>query len=145
MTTATKQEGFTLVEVLVAVAILAFAIMTVFSIYSYCTVEIRRAKNRTIATNCAQQMMEMICSSPHDISNYQGLTTASTPPAGNPARADLLRWKSILQTSFPAQAVGTISVADEPYSIVVTVTIGYNNYGRETASTLSTKIAKKFP
>jgi prepilin-type N-terminal cleavage/methylation domain-containing protein len=141
----TKQEGFTLIEVLVAIAILAFAIMTVFSIYSYCTVEIRRAKNRTIAMNCVQQMMEMICSTPHNISQYHGLTTASTPPSSNPVRADFLRWQFVLQRSFLSQAIGTISVVEEAYSRVVTVAIRYDNYGREQASTLSMKIAKRSP
>ena len=80
MMVTTKQEGFTLIEVLVAIAILAVAIVTVFGIYSYCMVEIRRAKLRTVATNCGQQMMEMICSTPHDISNYHDLTTDLIPP-----------------------------------------------------------------
>jgi prepilin-type N-terminal cleavage/methylation domain-containing protein len=145
MRTATKQEGFTLIEVLVAIAILAFAIMTVFSIYSYCMLEIRRAKNRTIATNYAQQMMEMICSTPHDISHYHDLTTASTPPLSNPVKADFLRWQSVLQLSFLSQAIGTISVVDEAYSRVVTVAIRYDNYGKEQTSTLSIKIAKRSP
>ena len=141
---ATKQEGFTLIEVLVAVAILAVAIVTVFGIYSYC-MEIRRAKLRTVATNCGQQMMEMICSTPHDISSYHDLTTASIPPSNNPIRADFLLWRSALQTSFPTWVIGTISVVDEPYSKVVTVTIRYDNYGREMTSTLSMKVAKKSP
>ena len=141
----TKQEGFTLIEVLVAIAILAVAIVTVFGIYSYCLVEIRRAKLRTVATNRGQQMMEMICSTPHDISNYHDLTTVSIPPSSNPIRADFLTWKSALQTSFPTWAIGTISVVHEPYSKVVTVTIRYDNYGRETISTLSMKVAKNSP
>ncbi len=136
------EQGFTLIEVLVAVVILAFAIMGVFSIYMQCTVEIRRARNRTTVTNCAQQMMEMICSTPHEITNYHGLTTASIPPMSNPVREDLLRWKSSLQ-ALPAQAVGTISVENGLYSHIVNVQIIYDNYGRETTNTLSMKIAPK--
>jgi prepilin-type N-terminal cleavage/methylation domain-containing protein len=135
------ERGFTLVEVLVALAILAVAIMSVFAIYTQCTVEIRRAKNRTLATNCVQQMMEMICSTPHAFSNYDGLTTASDPPASNPVKADLLSWQSALQT-FPTQAIGTISVGDEPYASLVTVEVKYDNYGRTTTTTLVLKIAK---
>jgi prepilin-type N-terminal cleavage/methylation domain-containing protein len=145
MMVTTKQEGFTLIEFLVAIAILAVAIVTVFGIYSYCMVEIRRAKLRTVATNCGQQMMEMICSTPHDILNYHDLNTASIPPSSNPIRADFLTWKSVLQTSFPTWVIGTISVVHEPYSNVVTVTIRYDSYGREATSTLSMKIAKSSP
>jgi type II secretion system protein I len=83
-------RGFTLIEVLVAVAILAAAMMSVFAIYVHCTVELRRAKNRTLATNFAQQMMEMICAAPQLLAHYQGLTTAADPPVDNPVSADLL-------------------------------------------------------
>ena len=144
---ANTDRGFTLIEVLVAVTILAFAIMSVFTIYTQCTLETRQAKNRTTATNCAQQMMEMICSTPYDIANYHGLTTASVPPTNNPVREDVLRWKSSLNALL-TQAVGTISVRDDieiPYSRVVTVEIRYKNYGRQTISTLSMKIAKNSP
>ena len=139
-----NERGFTLVEVLVALAILTVAIMSVFAIYTQCTVEIRRAKNRTIATNCAQQMLEMICSTPHALSNYHGLTTTADPPAGNPVRDDLLRWQAALQT-VPTRAVGTISVGDELYARLVTVEVKYDNYGRATTTTLALKITKPSP
>jgi prepilin-type N-terminal cleavage/methylation domain-containing protein len=139
------EKGFTLIEVLIAVAILTVAVMSVFMIYTQCTVEIRRAKNRTIATNYAQQMMEMISSTPYNIFYYHGLTTTSDPPADNPVRDDLLRWKAALQT-FPTRATGIISVVadqESPHSIVVTVKITYDNYGREVTNTLSLKIARR--
>jgi prepilin-type N-terminal cleavage/methylation domain-containing protein len=136
------ERGLTLIEVLVSVAILGTAIMSVFTIYTQCIVEIRRVKNRTIATNAAQMMIEMISSSPYAVSNYHGLTTATEPPVDNPVRNDLLAWKSALQT-FPASAIGTISVVDELYSHLVTVEISYNDYGRKTTNTLSLKIGKR--
>jgi prepilin-type N-terminal cleavage/methylation domain-containing protein len=136
------ERGFTLIEVLISVAILAAAMMSVFTIYTQCIVEIRRAKNRTMATNAAQMMMEMIASSPHAVLSYHGLATTTDPPAGNPARNDLLVWKSALQ-AFPTSAIGTISVVDELYSNVVTVQVSYDAYGKNTTNTLSLKIRKR--
>ena len=136
------ERGFTLIEVLISVAILAAAIMSVFTIYAQCIVEIRRAKNRTMATNSAQMMMEMIASSPYAVSNYHGLATTTDPPAENPAKNNLLAWKSALQT-FPTSAIGTISVVDELYSHVVTVKISYDDYSKRTVNTLSLKIGKR--
>jgi type II secretion system protein I len=136
------RQGFTLIEVLISIAILAMVVMSVCSIYTHCTLEIKRAQNRTMASNFAQQMMEMICSSPHDLSAYDGLTTAAAPPSDNPARADLLRWQAALDT-FPTEAVGTIAVQADPtiaYATAVTVQITYTNYGRETVSTLTLKV-----
>ena len=140
-------QGFTLIEVIVAVAILAVAVMGVFMVYSQCTVEIRRARNRTMATNYAQQMMEMIASTPSDILNYHGLTTMTDPPTDNPVRADLLRWKANLQP-WLTNAVGTIVVVKDQaisHAILVTVTITDENYGRRATSTLSLKIATSSP
>ena len=140
-------QGFTLIEVLIAIAILAVAVMGVFMVYTQCTAEIRRAKNRTTATNYAQQMMEMVASTPYDILNYHGLTTLTDPPTDNPVRADLLRWKANLQT-FLTNAVGTIAVVKDQaisHAILVTVTITYENYGRKATSTLSLKIATSSP
>lgn len=136
------EQGLTLVEVLISIAILAVAIMSVFSIYTQCIVEIRRAKNRTLATRYAQMMMEMITSTPHDIPYYHGLTTAGVLPQHNPVRDDVLKWAQILQT-FPTNAVGTISVVDDVYASLVTVAVRYGDYGREMTNTLMLKIPRK--
>ena len=135
-------RGLTLIEVLISMAILATVIMTVFSIYTQCIVEIRRAKNRTLATNFARMMVEMIVSSPHAPSHYDGLSTAVTPPGDNPASHDLLTWKTALD-AFPTAAAGTISASLEQYSHLVSVEIRYEDYGKTTANTLSIRIASR--
>ena len=135
-------KGFTLIEVLVSVAILGTAIMSVFTIYAQSIVEIRRAKNRTIATHAAQTMMEMVVSSPHAISHYHGLTTTTLPPDENPVSDDLLAWQSLLHT-FPTSASGTISVGEDLAVQIVTVNITYEDYGRTTTTTLTLKLEKR--
>ena len=89
-----SEHGLTLIEVLISVAILATAIMSVFVIYSQCLVEIRRAKNRTLATNFTQMMMEMIISSPYPPSVFHSFSTADEPPDDHPVKNDLNVWKT---------------------------------------------------
>lgn len=136
-------HGLTLIEVLISVAILAATMMSVFVIYSQCLVEIRRAKNRTLATNFSQMMMEMIISSPYPPSVYHDLTTSEEPPADHPAKKDLEIWKTALQT-FPTIAVGNIEVTTEPYTYVVLVNIEYHDYGKTSVNILSLHIARHF-
>ncbi len=136
------ERGLTLIEVLIAVAILATAMMSVFTIYSQCVVEIRRAKNRTLATQYTQMMLEMIISSPYNVSHYQGLSTSIAPPDDNPIREDMLKWAHALNT-FPTIASGRISVVEESYSNLVTVALQYGNYGRNTTNILTLKVEKR--
>lgn len=136
-------HGLTLIEVLISVAILATAIMSVFAIYSQCLVEIRRAKNRTLATNFTQMMMEMIVSSPYPPSAYHGFSTSEEPPADLPVKNDLHVWKTALQ-AFPTTAIGRIDVATEPYNYFVLVHLEYQDYGKTSVNTLSLHIARHF-
>ena len=143
-------RGFTLIEVLVAIAILATVFMTMFAIYTHTLIKVRRAKNRTLATNTAKMMMEMIISSPYDASIYHGLTTITTLSADHPVQADLLHWKATLET-FPTMAVGIISALDSRECVqdrctdivTVNVAIRYQDYGGETTNALSVKLEKR--
>ena len=138
-----NSRGMTLIEVLISAAILATAIMSVFTIYSQCFVEIRRAKHRTLATNLTQMMMEMILASPHAPSAYHGFSTTDEPSSDNPIKNDLDVWKTALHT-FPTSAVGAIEVVTEAYTYVVTVRIRYQDYGKTSTNTLSLHIARHF-
>ena len=134
-----RQSGFTLLEVIISVAILAIAMMGVFTVYSQCTTEIRRAQYRTLVTACGQQMLDMIASTPHNIFVYHDFSTDSSPPDDSPVWSDLSVWQSRIHT-LPTQAAGTISVVNDPdipHTTRVTVRITYDNYGRSAATTIS--------
>lgn len=137
------QQGLTLIEMLISVAILATTIMSVFTIYSQCFVEIRRAKNRTLATNLTQMMMETIIASPHVPLIYHGFSTTEEPSSDNPVKKDLDVWKTSLHT-FPTSAVGAIDVTTEAYTYLVVVHIDYQDYGRISTNTLSLHLTKHF-
>ena len=145
-------KGFTLIELLIATAILGTAVISMFAIYSHIIVEIRQARNKTLATNMAQAMLEMIVSSPYNATLYHGLTTTTNPPEDNPARHDLLVWKTRLE-DFPTNAVGRISAIRAetecsldtcPDIVRVDVTITYEDYGGETISSLSLKLEPRY-
>jgi len=66
-----SKKGFSLIELMVAVAILAMAIFGIFHAYSAGFMGMADARDRTVATNYAQEKMEDIKNIPFsDIDNY---------------------------------------------------------------------------
>ncbi|PIE32679.1 hypothetical protein CSA56_14420 [candidate division KSB3 bacterium] len=142
---ASASRGFTLIELLISTAILGTAVISMCAVYSHIVIEIRQARNRTLATNMAQAMMEMIASSPYDATAYHSLTTVTNPPEDNPVRDDILVWKTRLE-DFPTSAIGRISAIRKatvcsldscPGIVEVDVTITYEDYKGETINRLS--------
>ena len=145
--TIRTQQGFTLIETMVAVAILMTAMAAVFTIYSWCTVEVRRARLRTLAALCAQHMMEKIASTPQDVWDYDGFSSSAPPSAENPVKADLQSWQACI-LELPRPARGRIAVLDDPdtpYSNLVRVSIRYDNYERDTTLMVSQKFPDRNP
>jgi prepilin-type N-terminal cleavage/methylation domain-containing protein len=68
-------RGFSLAEILLAVAILAFAFCGILAMHTTCFVLMATSKNVNIATNAAQGLIEEIRSAPFTqiISDYNGL------------------------------------------------------------------------
>lgn len=142
-----KHQGFTLIEVVIAVAILMTAMTAVFTIYSWCTAEVRRARQRTHVTLCAQRMLEMIASAPQHVLAYDGFSTTALPAAGNPVAGDLRTWQACVR-ELSRSATGQITVSDDPetpYATLVQVSIQYDNYGRETTLSISQKLPARAP
>jgi len=69
------KKGFSLVEVLVATGIMAFALVGILGSYVTCLVLINTSKNINAATNAAQGIIEEIRSTPFTqiISSYNGM------------------------------------------------------------------------
>ena len=55
-----KEEGFTLIEVLVTIVVVAVALMTLLSVFIYGFNLLSRMKQTAIATQCAQEELENI-------------------------------------------------------------------------------------
>ena len=70
------KSGFSLVEVLMATAILAFALVGILGTYVTCLVLVTTSKNVNAATNAAQGVIEEIRSTPFTqvIADYNGMT-----------------------------------------------------------------------
>ena len=147
-----SHAGFTLIEVLVCVAILAGVVMTMFGVLTHLTIEIRRSRNRSIATQAAQMVMETIVAAPYDARVFHGLTSEETPPSDSLVSTDVLGWKNTL-TAFPIKTVAQVAVEETPFCVdieteeesfalcpellQVTVEIHYQDHGREATQKLS--------
>ena len=69
------KKGFSLIEVMLATAILAFALVGILGTYVTCLVLITTSQNVNAATNAAQGIIEEIRSTPFTqiIANYNGM------------------------------------------------------------------------
>jgi len=78
-----SKKGFSLIELMVAVAILAMAIFGIFQAYTVGFMSINDAKERTIATNYMQETMEEVVGLPFETIG-DNLAITSEPIISNP-------------------------------------------------------------
>lgn len=79
-----SQSGFTIVEVLVAILIVALGAMATFSLFSSATRNAQRAKETQVALEEAEQELEYLRS----LKSEQLALTATPPPSSNPLNPD---------------------------------------------------------
>jgi len=83
------EKGFTLMEVMLAVAITAIALCGILATYMACFTMIKTSKNASIATSAAQGLMDEIRNAPFPLikSTYNGaaFTPVSNLPQNNVA------------------------------------------------------------
>ncbi len=61
-----REDGFTLIEVLVTIMVLAIVLIALFSCFLYGFTVISRVKQASIATQCIQEELELIRNMPFD-------------------------------------------------------------------------------
>ncbi|PID56880.1 hypothetical protein CSB45_09450 [candidate division KSB3 bacterium] len=148
----TTDTGFTFIEVLVCVVILAGVILTMFGVYTHVTMAILRSRNRSIAVRAAQMILERVLAGPHDARVYNGLTSETVLASDSPVFTEVLGWKHTL-AAFPVRTNAHVTVDELPFCVDVateegpltlcpkllkiTVDIRYQDHGRDATQTLS--------
>ena len=150
----TEQRGFTLIEVLIAITILAFVILSMFAIYVHVIRELRRAKNRTYAMQAIAMMAERIIGNSHDARRFNNANTDDLSTSDSEIYEDVRAWQAILR-EFPGRAVGTVTTRIEPRCrnaqtpplcarvVIVNVVVQYRNYGHEASHTATIYLEPK--
>lgn len=124
------KNGFSFIEVLIASAILGFALLSLSQLFFQGSIEIHRAKNKSLAAGLVREMMERITTSSHPIENYDGFSSDAAPASSNPVKEDLLRWKQDIAV-FQETALGSISVITGSYRKTVIIILDYINLGKQ--------------
>lgn len=137
-----RAQGFSLIEVLIALLILAFGLLGLAFLQVLNVRYTQSAQQRTIATNLAYEVLDLIRINQAASDEYDGLsfdsTSVAVPPGGcdrdagaadsSDAANNIERWQCEVVASLPAGS-GTVTVAADG---VTTVTIEWSDdVGRE--------------
>ncbi len=121
------EGGFTLLEVLISIAIIAIGLVTLAGMQTTAVTGNRAATDMTMAIQLAEEMAERIrMNGGSNPGVYNGLDTSNCGALTAPASGDCTQWKSRLEdstTGLPG-VTGTVSVTDDsPLNNTATITV----------------------
>ena len=142
-------RGFSLIDGLVALALLGIGILVAAGMQDMALSRSRHANEMTVATSLAAEIMERIVYNRANVTAYGGIDTLNIntqPPATQPtARGDYDQWRARLAATGLDGVQGTITVTSVPPTILgqslVTVRIGWDSLLRRAGLTMGTQIA----
>lgn len=124
--TPRTQHGFTLVEVMIAMTILAIGTLGLLGMQTVSITRNADAYQMTIASSLANDMMERIVYNRGHLSAYRNITTTDVltkPPTTEPmARGDFEQWAALVAQSGLDQATGIITITPQDKDPVTTLT-----------------------
>lgn len=115
----TRQHGFTMIEVMIALVILAVGLLGVAAMQGIAVSRNVDAKQLSTVTNLADEMLERIRFNAANLTQYNGVQTCPTwtsdtvcstaapnygltnPPIAEPALGDVRQWKNRLEATVP--------------------------------------------
>lgn len=111
----TGQDGFSLIEVMVAMVVLAIGLLAIAAMQDVALSRNVDANELSLVTNLAADMMERIRYNGRNVTAYNGIDTlnaATQPPATQPmARGDYTQWQARLAASRLRGPQGLVTVA----------------------------------
>lgn len=133
-----NSRGFTLLEVLVAITLLAIGLLAVAGMQTTAFTGNMSARDVTTAVQLAEEMVDRIrANAGNDPSIYNISTSGVCTGFSEPAKGDCTQWQSRLQISESglANAVGTVVVqSGQPIGNTATVTVTVTWGGGRTVS-----------
>jgi len=139
-----NNKGFSLVEVLIAVTVLAIGLLAVAQMQVTAISTNSFAQTGTVATALAEEMVDRVRTHAGTTpETYHGINTSNSISAlqaaySDPAAADAVEWKTRLENALPS-SVGTVAVSDDTptgNAAKVTVTVSWGNGRSLTVTTI---------
>lgn len=122
-----RQKGFSLIEVLIAMTLLAVGLLAVASMQTTAMSANTVSRDGTVAVQMAEEMVERLRVNAGNFPvRYNLLSTSGTSctTLDEPAKGDCLQWKSRLGNTSLRNAIGTVGVVNNsPMENTATATI----------------------